>query len=92
MLILMTQTAVANEVLELGRYRLAKVLTVPLSAVKAQWDLEGGKIVPNFQVDVTEAKGLSEKEVLAGIETVWKFELAWKLQDRLKGVSQRRAA
>jgi len=78
---------VANEVLEWSRYRIASVIQVHPSCVRAQWVRnDKGHVDAVFDVDSTAAKGISAEEIISVVQRVWNTEGKEMLSQRLEGL------
>lgn len=91
MIFLLNNERVLAEVAELARCRISEILRVEPKNVSVKLELApGGKIIPEFNVEVPHVGSLERVYIQQGIEEVW---LGWakrELLERLAGLSDRR--
>jgi len=92
MIILLTPTMLANDIVTTARYKMARMLGVPARVLTAKWfQQETGGLGVEFEVVPNSPLRLSEEAVKAVIQTIWnreyKRKLEWTLQN-VKSVRQ----
>ena len=85
MYFLLNTERVLLEVMELARLRISNELGLPPEKVSVRFSLEGGKVVPFFDVD----SDISELEVQSAIKAIW-GQLLKELSTRINGLGDRR--
>ena len=95
MIILLTPTMLANDIVTTARFKIAQKLQVPLEVVSAKW-IVNAKSGLDLQFDVDLANhnlGISEALIQTVIQTIWHWDykrrLEWSL-DNVKSVRQSR--
>lgn len=92
-----TTDVVFAEMVELMRLRLASVLQIPESAVDCQVAVKDGKIIPEINISMDMAEGLTPEQVTEVIQAVWwgvkpvRPGIRDELEDRLLDLRTRRA-
>ena len=82
---------VLSEIAELAKLHIAKLLDVDPRQVTARLELERGKVIPTFDVDMPQAGALERQYIQSAIVEVW---LGWakrELVDRLSGLGDARS-
>jgi hypothetical protein len=92
MIILLTPTMLATDVVTTARIKMARILKVPPAIIHARWfpcENEGMGVA--FEVDSTSHElGITEEAVKAVIQTVWTLEYKRKLEWTLIDVKHAR--
>jgi len=87
MIILLTPTVLATDIVQLACFKMASILKVPMSIITPRWvSCETGGLSVEFEFDSLACElGITEAEVQAVIQSVWTLEykpkLAWTLND-----------
>lgn len=89
MIFLLNSERVLAEVAELSRLHISEILRVEPKVVSVKLELApGGRIIPEFNVEVPAAGALERQYIQQGIEAVW---LGWakrELVERLAGLGE----
>lgn len=80
---------VLTEIAELAKLHIAGLLEVEPEAVKATLELgPGGKVIPEFNVEMPNAGAIERQYIQKGIAEVWLGWCKQELADRLRGLSE----
>lgn len=93
MIILLTPTMLATDLVTAARYKMASILKISPAIIKVTWfHREGGGLGVEFAVDGDQNElGVTGEAIQAVIQTVWNLEYKRKLEwtlDNLKSVRQ----
>lgn len=88
-MILLNRENVMNECVTLARRQICEVLKVEMEHVTAKWEMKDEKLVPVFNVNLDEAKGVTEDQVREVMSTVY-ADMKAELESRLAGLKVRR--
>lgn len=92
MIILLTSTMLANDIVTAARYKMAKKLQLPVALILAKWvrNPKGGLNV-EFSVDLAKREmDISDGLIKAVVQTVWAWEYKRKLEWTLENVKSAR--
>lgn len=88
MIILLTPTMLANDIVTAARYKMASKLRLPVALISAKWvrNSKGGLDVV-FDVDLSKREmDITDNLIKAVIQTVWAWEYKRKLEWTLENV------